>query len=127
MNIWQDSDEPVISGWRSSRLFIYVVVNLAVFTDAYLYALIIPVLPFALVDVVKIDETDVGWWIGALLAAYGVGLLFGARTTPKSFHTRSLRSIKLTACKQSLDTMQTALAFGNRSISWDLYLLPYPP
>ena len=87
MCIWQISDDPTISGWRSSKLFIYFVVNLAVFTDAYLYALIIPVLPFALVDVVRLDEIDVGWWIGALLAAYGVGLLIGARTTPESLNT----------------------------------------
>ena len=65
--------------WRSSNVFIYIVINLAVFTDAYIYGLIIPVLPFALTEVVKVDQTDMQWWIGALLAAYGVGLLVGAR------------------------------------------------
>ncbi len=66
--------------WRSSRVFVYIVVNLAVFTDAYFYGVIIPVLPFALTDVVKVDESDVQWWIGVLLAAYGAGLLVGSRT-----------------------------------------------
>jgi hypothetical protein len=65
--------------WRSSKAFVYVVVNLAVFTDAYFYGVIIPVLPFALKDVIKVEENDVQWWIGALLAAYGAGLLVGSR------------------------------------------------
>ena len=68
-----------INRWRSSKGFIYLVVNLAVFTDAYLYGLIIPVLPFALTGFVHVSKDDVQWWIGALLAAYGVGLLVGAR------------------------------------------------
>ena len=70
--------------WRSSRTFIYIVVNLAVFTDAYLYGLIIPVLPFALAEVIKVGKDEVQWWIGAFLAAYGVGLLVGAR---KYYHS----------------------------------------
>ena len=47
--------------------------------DAYLYALIIPVLPFALVERVQLRQDDVQSWIGILLAAYGAGLLVGSR------------------------------------------------
>ena len=47
--------------------------------DAYLYALIIPVLPFALVERLHLDEGDVQLWIGILLAAYGAGLFLGSR------------------------------------------------
>ena len=65
--------------WRASKPFVYVVVNLAVFTDAYFYGVIIPVLPFALTEVIEIEQENVQWWIGALLAAYGAGLLVGAR------------------------------------------------
>ena len=64
---------------RSSKLYIYTVINLAVFTDAYLYGLIIPVLPFALVERVKLQQDEVQRWIGLLLAAYGAGLIIGAR------------------------------------------------
>lgn len=78
MGILTDSNAARKS-WRSSKTFISIVVNLAVFTDAYLYGLIIPVLPFALTEVVKIDADDLQWWIGALLAAYGIGLMVGAR------------------------------------------------
>ena len=47
--------------------------------DAYMYALIIPVLPFALLERVQIHEDEVQQWIGILLAAYGAGLLVGSR------------------------------------------------
>lgn len=65
---------------RSSKLFIYTVINLAVFIDAYIYGLIIPVLPFALVERVNLPEREVQQWIGILLGAYGAGLIVGART-----------------------------------------------
>ena len=44
-----------------------------------MYALIIPVLPFALLERVQIHEDEVQQWIGILLAAYGAGLLVGSR------------------------------------------------
>lgn len=47
-----------------------------------MYALIIPVLPFALVERVQIHHDDVQQWIGILLAAYGAGLLVGSRKFP---------------------------------------------
>ena len=50
--------------------------------DAYMYALIIPVLPFALVERVQIHKDEVQQWIGILLAAYGAGLLLGSRKYP---------------------------------------------
>ena len=71
--------KPFLYHFRSSKLFVYIVVNLAVFTDAYLYGLIIPVLPFALVSRVNLEESQVQRWIGILLAAYGGGLIVGSR------------------------------------------------
>ena len=64
---------------RSSKWFIYIVVDLAVFTDSYLYGLIIPVLPFALTEYVHVPAAEVQEWIGVLLGAYGAGLLVGSR------------------------------------------------
>ena len=63
---------------RCSKWFIYVVVNLAIFTDIYLYGLIIPVLPFALTEYVHINPNDVQKWIGILLGSFGAGLLIGS-------------------------------------------------
>ncbi len=64
---------------RASRIVVYSVINLAVFTDSYLYGLIIPILPFVLVEFPHLDESHVQRWIGLLLAAYGAGLIIGAR------------------------------------------------
>ena len=88
---------------RSSKAFVLTVINLAVFSlypvlqfiqweiltpsasaDAYLYALIIPVLPFALVERVQLHQDEVQLWIGILLAAYGAGLLLGSRKSRSS-------------------------------------------
>ena len=65
--------------YRSSKWFIYLVINIAVFTDAYLYGLIIPVLPFALTEHVHVPLDEVQRWIGILLGSYGAGLLFASR------------------------------------------------
>lgn len=73
-----NESQPLLRGFRLSRPFIYTVVNLAVFTDAYLYGLIIPVLPFALIERVNIPASEVQRWIGILLAAYGAGLIIGS-------------------------------------------------
>lgn len=74
-----ESFKPFFHGIRSSKFFGYTVINLAVFTDSYLYGLIIPVLPFALVERVNLQENEVQKWIGILLAAYGAGLIIGSR------------------------------------------------
>ena len=65
--------------FRSSKLFTLIGINLAIFTDAYLYGVIVPVLPFALVERVRLNESEVQRWIGILLASYGAGVLVGSR------------------------------------------------
>ena len=65
--------------FRSSKWFILLAVNLAVFTDAFLYGLIVPVLPFALSSRVNLSEEDIQKWIGILVGAYGAGVLAGSR------------------------------------------------
>ena len=67
------------SNFRSSKLFIVIVVNLAIFTDAFLYGLIVPVLPFAMGDRINTPEDEIQHWIGILLGAYGAGVLVGSR------------------------------------------------
>ena len=85
--------------------------------DAYFYALIIPVLPFALHDRVQIPEDDVQRWIGFLLGAYGAGLLIGSRKF-SSLLDNAPRRFTVDAIKQSLDGLPIvvipveALTFG---------------
>ncbi|OAP53874.1 hypothetical protein AYL99_11896 [Fonsecaea erecta] len=62
---------------RSSKTFIIASCTLAIFTDCFLYGIVVPVLPFALTERVGIASEDVGLWIAALLACYaGTWLVF---------------------------------------------------
>ena len=75
-----------------------------------MYALIIPVLPFALLERVQIHEDEVQQWIGILLAAYGAGLLVGSRKFFffPSLHALGLRwSTVVDALKRSRDGSRT--------------------
>lgn len=60
---------------RSSRRFILVAVCVSVFTDIFLYGIIVPVLPFAIASRAAVPEPDVQYWISVLLAVYGVAIL----------------------------------------------------
>ena len=63
---------------RSSNKFIYLVVNLAAFTDAYIYGLIVPILPYALTKHAHVQPADVQKWTGILLGAFGGGLFLSS-------------------------------------------------
>ena len=66
---------PVLLKLRSSKTFIVVVVSSAVFTDIFLYGIVVPVLPFALTSRVNVDPDKVQTWISIFLAVYGGALL----------------------------------------------------
>lgn len=67
-----------VAGFRSSNGFIIFVVGAAVFTDMMLYGLVVPMLPYALVDRVGISPEDVQKWNSILLGAFGGALMFGS-------------------------------------------------
>ena len=63
--------------WRSSTLFIVATVAVGLFTDLFLYGLIVPILPFMLRDRVDIPHDKVQSYTSGLLAAYaGASVLF---------------------------------------------------
>ncbi|KAL4965801.1 MFS transporter [Aspergillus stella-maris] len=62
--------KPLGLQWRSNRLFIVTAVGLGLFTDLFLYALIVPVLPFMLVDHVGLPPDQIQSNVSNLLAAY---------------------------------------------------------
>ena len=64
--------------FRSSKWFIYTVVNLAVFTDLYLQGLITPILPFSLIEFVHLEPQDIQTWTGILVGLYGGGYIVGS-------------------------------------------------
>jgi MFS family permease len=63
---------------RSSRGFILATICIAVFTDMFLYGVIVPVIPFAISSRADVAESDVQFWVSVLLAVYGAALLAGS-------------------------------------------------
>lgn len=62
--------EPAGLKWRSNTFFIVATVAMGLFTDLFLYGLIVPVLPFMLQDRVGVPEEQLQSLTSALLAAY---------------------------------------------------------
>lgn len=66
---------PVLFGIRSSERFIGLVIGFAIFTDLFLYGLVVPVLPYALTPRFGIPSGQVQAKTSVLLAIYAAGLL----------------------------------------------------
>lgn len=73
-----ETTPPAFLEVRSSKWLIISTVAAAVFTDVFLYGIIVPVLPFALSGRAGIPEDNVQSMISVLLAVYGGALLIGA-------------------------------------------------
>ncbi|ETI24772.1 hypothetical protein G647_04142 [Cladophialophora carrionii CBS 160.54] len=70
--------KPAFLEFRSSKIFIVFAVCWSVFTDVFLYGVVVPVIPFALQDRVHISHGDTQHWVSVLLSVYAAGLLFFA-------------------------------------------------
>jgi MFS family permease len=69
------SPPPYLLHIRSSKLFILTTICVAVFTDIFLYGIIVPVIPFALSSRAGVAQSSVQSWVAILLAVYGAALL----------------------------------------------------
>ena len=69
---------PTLLNYRTSTAFITATVAFAIFTDIFVYGIIVPVIPFALTERAGIPESDVQYWTSILLAIYGAALLVTA-------------------------------------------------
>ncbi|KAL2064432.1 hypothetical protein VTL71DRAFT_4926 [Oculimacula yallundae] len=56
--------------WRSNTLFILGTVAIGMFTDLFLYGLVVPILPFILVDRVHVPNDQIQYYTSLLLACY---------------------------------------------------------
>ncbi|KAK7935650.1 hypothetical protein PG985_001145 [Apiospora marii] len=56
--------------WRSSTAFILATVAIGLFTDMFLYGLVVPVLPFLLRDRLSVPDNEIQSYVSDLLAAY---------------------------------------------------------
>ncbi|OAK97631.1 MFS transporter-like protein [Phaeosphaeriaceae sp. SRC1lsM3a] len=66
---------PFMLKYRSSDAFIIGTIALAVFTDMFLYGVIVPVIPFALQTRSHVEWDRVQYWVSVLIAIYGASLL----------------------------------------------------
>lgn len=69
------SSEPFGFAWRSHSLFILCTVTLALFTDLFLYGLVIPILPFMLSDGVGVPPSQIQTYTSAMLAAFAAAVV----------------------------------------------------
>ena len=70
--------------FRSSKAFVTFVVGVAIFTDMLLANIIVPILPYILIERIGFDEDDVQKWSSILLVGDPhfmiAGLFFEARS-----------------------------------------------
>lgn len=56
--------------WRSNTSFIVATVAIAIFSDLFLYGLVVPVLPFMLKDRINLPQDQVQTYVSGLLAVF---------------------------------------------------------
>lgn len=64
------SQIPAGLSWRSNAFFIVSTVAIGLFTDLFLYGLVVPILPFLLRDKVDVPEDKVQSYVSGLLALF---------------------------------------------------------
>jgi MFS family permease len=64
--------------WRSSTFFIISTVAVGLFTDLFLYGLVVPVLPFMLRTRLGVPEDEIQSYASGLLAAYAAAQVLSA-------------------------------------------------
>ncbi|EFW99181.1 major facilitator superfamily transporter amine [Grosmannia clavigera kw1407] len=69
---------PAFLRQRSSTVFIVATICVAIFTDIFLYGLVVPVMPFALTARLGIAANRVQRWNAILFACYGIALFVGS-------------------------------------------------
>lgn len=72
------SKPPIGLRYRSSTFFIVGTICVAIFTDIFLYGLIVPVMPFALTERAGIAHDQLQRWNAILVATYGIALFVGS-------------------------------------------------
>ena len=68
---------PIGLRWRASTTFIIVTVAVGLFTDLFLYGLVVPVLPRLLRERLSLPDNKIQSYVSALLASYaGASVIF---------------------------------------------------
>ena len=74
--------------FRSSSAFITLVVAYAVFTEQFLFAVIVPVAPFSLAQRAHIPDSGTQYWVAWLFATYGIASVISSRERPRPSYQR---------------------------------------
>lgn len=64
--------------FRGSKVFIVVTITMAVFTDIFLYGVIVPVIPFAFEQRMGVSADATQSWVSTSLAVYGASMAVGS-------------------------------------------------
>lgn len=73
----KNKNPPWALHWRSNTFFITATVAIGLFTDLFLYGLVVPILPFMLRSRLGVPEDQIQSYVSGLLAAYaGSSVLF---------------------------------------------------
>lgn len=64
------SIQPAGLKWRSNSLFIIITVAVGMFSDLFLYGLVVPILPYLLEDRIGVPRHQIQSHVSGLLAAY---------------------------------------------------------
>ncbi|KAI1466105.1 MFS general substrate transporter [Daldinia caldariorum] len=107
------SKPPYLLSIRSSTTLIILTVSLAIFTDIFYYALIVPVIPFSLTVQVGIAEDQVQSWTSILIACYSVALFIGSPAAGIYADHTSSRRWPLLLGLVALAASTLLLCFGN--------------
>ncbi|KAF2820230.1 MFS general substrate transporter [Ophiobolus disseminans] len=71
MDCFNRGKPPILIRFRASNTFILITICLAAFTDGFLYAVVVPVLPYSLKHESGVPEHDVQRWSSYLLTVFG--------------------------------------------------------
>ncbi|QIW97745.1 hypothetical protein AMS68_003263 [Peltaster fructicola] len=104
---------PIFLKLRSSKTFIIITVSTAIFTDIFAYAVIVPVVPFALTSRVGIQPDNIQTWISILLCVYGAALLVTAPFCGWLADRNSSRRMPLLVGLIALAASTVMLCIGN--------------
>jgi MFS family permease len=77
MKLFTSDRTPIGLRWRSNTAFIITTVAIGLFTDIFLYGLIVPVMPFMLRDRLNIPPSQIQSYASGMLSAYaGASVIF---------------------------------------------------
>lgn len=97
MGFFDSDSPPILLKWRSKPVFICATVAVGLFTDLFLYGLVVPILPSLLRDRLDVPTEETQPYVSGLLAAYsGASVLFAIPAGYIADRTNARRSPFLT-------------------------------